>query len=109
MSSILDSFKTKKGKKEWKSLSDESKGQIINTAIQEKVGKVMAKEIAKSIIAGGELELEHIYNQFVVPIDELEVSSFEWAGQVEVLLSYIRMKHLSYISKKINDEEETKN
>ncbi len=102
---FLDPFKTRKGKKQWVNLPDDSKKQVINAAIQEKYGKVMAREIAKSIITGGEIELENIYNRFVVPIDQLETSSVEWAGQVDVLLSYIRVKHLNYIAKQVRHNE----
>lgn len=106
MSNILDSFKSKKGKKQWDNLPDESKIITISAAIQEKYGKVMAQEIAKGIITGGELECERIYNSYVIPIDALEIGSIEWMGQIDVLLSYLRIKHLNYVSKQIDKSKE---
>lgn len=108
MTSILDAYKTKKGKKEFEKLSTDAKAKIIQAAIDEKIGPVMAKEIAKGVMTGMDLEREHIYNNYVSKIDEYEIDSLEWLKQVDVLLSYLRSKHISYIAKQVDIDKENK-
>lgn len=108
MSKILDAYTANdKSKKEFASLPPESKAKIIEAAIIEKTSGVMAREIAKGIIRGTELEQEHIYNEFVSKIDSFKIDSVEWIDAVDKLLSYIRVKHLNYIANqsKIDEKE----
>lgn len=105
MPSILDAYTSKKGAKEFEKLPNESKAQVIQAAIIEKTSHVMAQEIAKGIIKGTEFEQEHIYNEFVSKIDAYKIESQEWHDAVDKLLSYIRVKHVNYLSKKENEKK----
>lgn len=105
--SILSAYTTKKGKKEFEKLPAESKAKVIQAAIDEKLAPVMAKEIAKGVMTGMDLEREHIYNNYVSKIDEYEINSLEWFKQVDVLLSYLRVKHLNYLAKQVDAENES--
>lgn len=95
----------KKQKKEFNKLEIDKKAEFLHTAIIDNISGTMAKEIAKAMIAGMELEREQIYRKYVEPLDSQSdtISSDEWEIEVEKLLSYIRMEHLKYQQKQIKN------
>lgn len=107
MPNILDAYtKTKKGQNEFNELTPDAKAKVIEAAIIEKTSGVMAQEIVKGIIKGIEIEQEHIYNDFVTKIDAQIIDTLEWLDEVDKLLSYLRVKHLNYVTKQTKVEKE---
>lgn len=104
MPNILDSFKGKKGKKEFQKLTPDAKAKVLQSALEQKVSGVMAQEISKAMIAGMALEREQIYNKYVENIDKFDPVQDEWSDEVHKLLSYLRTKHLEYISNQTKDK-----
>lgn len=109
MSEILDVYKTKKGKKEFEKLSEDAKAKVIEAILMEAIRLVMKNEIPKAMIKGEEMAYEHIYNNYVSNIDSFEKMTSDWISHVEVLLSYIRVKHINYLAKQIDAEKDDNN
>lgn len=66
----------------------------------------MATEIAKSMIAGMELEREQLYQKYVTKIDDTPLNSLEWGDEAEKLLSFLRVEHLKYQQKQMKNMQE---
>lgn len=88
---------SKKTKKQFNKLSEEEKLQIVDATINTKINEAISKGIAKAFIEGSRYELEHLYNTFVVPIDEIGITEKEREMRITMLLSKLRKTHLIYV------------
>lgn len=88
----------RKQKREFDRLDNDKKAELLQAAIVDKVSGTMATEIAKSMIAGMELEREQLYQKYVTVIDTA-LDSDDWPYEIEKLLSFLRMEHLKYQQK----------
>lgn len=98
----------RKQKREFNSLDNDKKAELIQSALVEKVSGVMAKETAKSMIRGMEFQLEELYTKYVMKMDDFIIDGdFESSNKInEELLSFLRMKHLEFIKKYDGFKEE---
>lgn len=90
---------TKKQKKEFNRLSPADKQKVTEVAIARAVNSTLMKHIPDATITGELLRSNELYERYVRTLDDMTVNSFEWAEEVQKLLSDIRTGYLKYQQK----------
>lgn len=88
----------KKDKKKFGQMSEEERADFIEFAFRKAIEKPMTEAIGRAVIEGIIQAKEHIYMNYVIPIDNAATES-ERMEKVEVLLSYLRIEHLGHVVK----------
>lgn len=89
----------KKQKKEFNRLSPADKQKVTEVAIAQAVNSALMKHIPDATITGELLRSNELYERYVRTLDDMTVNSFEWAEEVQRLLSDIRTGYLKYQQK----------
>lgn len=90
---------TKKQEKEFNRLSPTDKQKFIEVAIARAVNSALMKHVPDATITGELLRSNELYERYVRTLDDMTVNSFEWAEEVQKLLSDIRTGYLKYQQK----------
>lgn len=90
---------TKKQEKEFNQLSTADKQKFIEVAIARAVNSALMKYVPDTTITGELQRSNELYERYVRTLDDMTVSSFEWAEEVQRLLSDIRTGYLKYQQK----------
>lgn len=89
----------KKKEKEFNRLSPADKQKVSEVAIARAVNSALMKHIPDATITGELLRSNELYERYVRTLDDMTVNSFEWAEEVQRLLSDIRTGYLKYQQK----------
>lgn len=90
---------TKKQEKEFNRLSTADKQKFIEVAIARAVNSALMKHVPDATVTGELLRSNELYKRYVRELDDMTVNSFEWAEEVQKLLSDIRTGYLRYQQK----------
>lgn len=90
---------TKKQEKEFNRLFPADKQKVTEVAIAQAVNSALMKHIPDATITGELLRSNELYERYVRKLDDMTVNSFEWAEEVQRLLSDIRTGYLKYQQK----------
>lgn len=90
---------TKKQKEEFNRLYGQDKNAFLEVAIEQAINSALLNKITESMIAGELLCSKRLYEKYVCKLDDMTVNSFEWAEEVQRLLSDIRTGYLKYQQK----------
>lgn len=90
---------TKKQQKEFNRLSLADKQKVTEVAILSAVNSALMKHVPDATITGELLRSNELYERYVRTLDDMTVNSFEWAEEVQRLLSDIRTGYLKYQQK----------
>lgn len=95
---------SRKQKRKFNKLSPEEQAPIIEAELIQKVSQIMAKEIANSMIRGMNLLWTQLFEDFVIPLDNVE-NDDEWHKKISELLSLIRTQYLRIEASKAKENE----